>query len=99
MSTISYNYDTAAIRREAKKLKSCYDRLNDSALPRVKGIQSRLEGSFEGRTADALNTRLKGLRTEMAALSGEINGLYAALMNYANALEEADERLVRLMGK
>lgn len=99
MGTISYNYDTAAIRREARKLKSCYERLTDSAIPRVNGARSRLEGEFEGRAADALDSRLLQMRAEVKSLSNAIKGLYTALMRYADALEEADERMARLMGK
>ena len=99
MGTISYNYDTAAIRREARKLKSCYERLADSAVPRVNGVRAKLEGEFEGRAAAALDSRLLQMWAEVKGLSTEIKGLYTALMRYADALEEADERMARLMGK
>ena len=96
---ISYNYDTTAIRREARKLKSCYERLTDSAMPRVNGARSKLDGNFMGRTADALDESLARTQTQLKALSRDINGLYAALMRFADALEEADDRVAQLMRK
>ena len=58
MGTIRYDYDTAAVRTEARKLKKCFDRLNGSEIQRVKNVRARLDDGFEGSAAAALDGRL-----------------------------------------
>jgi len=96
MSNLSYDYDSAAVRREARKIKACRDRIESAALPRIKDARSALDDTFKGRTADALDNSLDQAQSKLKALYSELNGLYSALMHYADAIEEADEKVSRL---
>ena len=49
-----YDYDTAAIRAQARQIRSCRDKLTQTAEPRVRTIQNALNGRFVGLAADAL---------------------------------------------
>lgn len=99
MSSTSYNYDTAAIRREAQRILKCCNHIDGSALPRVDGARSKLEGNFKGRTADALDDSLTQAQKQLRELNEELRSLYSALMRYADALEAADARIAQLLGR
>lgn len=90
-------YDTAAIRREARKIQRCCNHIDNSALPRVKGARSQLDGNFKGHTADVLDNNLTEAQSKLKKLHDELNSLYLALMKYADALEEADRKMAQLM--
>ncbi len=97
MSNNGYDYDTAAIRREAQKIRRCADMLASSALPRLDRAGSRLDGNFMGRTADALEKTLGDSRRQLRTLQDDLACVSGALDRFANALEEADRRLADLM--
>lgn len=97
MNARIYEYDSEAVRREARKLQRCCERLDEGALPRVRSIRAELDGSFEGRAAEALDERLARALAELQGLRGGCNGLCSALTRYADALEEADRRVAELL--
>lgn len=93
----SYDYDTAAIRAQARQIRACREKLAETATPRLRTVQSTLEGNFIGRAAEALNERLESSRQELKRLEGELDMLCSSLNSYANALEEADRRAAQIM--
>lgn len=97
MSVKFYEYDSEAVRREARKFKKCCEQLDDSAIPRVKRIRADLEGNFEGETADALDGRLAEMANQIASLRGGCYSMYSTLMSYADALERADEKVAEML--
>lgn len=99
MSTKGYDYDTAAIRREARKLKRCCDCLKQSAMPEAEKTRQILDGNFAGRTADALDERLISIMKDVGLLQSNLNSIYAALMSFADELERRDAELARMMGE
>ena len=99
MGKVNYDYDTAAIRREARRIRDCSNRMESSAFQRVKDARAKLEGNFEGRTADALDESLNQTQSKLKALNAELKALYSALMSFADALEEADEQIARILSK
>ena len=88
----NYEYDTAAIRAQARRIKLCRDKLAQDATPRLRTVQNLLEGEFLGCAANALDQRLEKERAELKLLEGEMQLLYVGLMRYADALEEADRQ-------
>lgn len=94
----SYNYDTKAIRKQAREVKQYADMLSNSAVAKLDRTVNGLQGNFEGAAADALDKNLKETRRQVITLKNEINNLSSALNRYANALEEADRRAQQLMG-
>ncbi len=99
MSKVSYDYDSAAVRREAKKILACSEKVTNSALPRIKGARSKVEDDFKGSAAEALDNSLTRAQDQLNALKKELDTLYRALSRYADALEEADERVAQLLSK
>ena len=92
-----HTYDTAAIRGEARKILNCCNHVENSALPRVQGARSKLDGEFVGCAADALDESLDQSQKQLKKLNEDLSGLYTALMRYADALEEADRRIAQLL--
>jgi len=99
VSKVSYDYDTGAIRREAKRIGECSRHIESSAFQRVKEARARLEGNFVGRTADALDESLDLTEEKLKALNAGLKGLYTALMRFADELEKADAEVARLLSK
>lgn len=93
----SYEYDTAAIRAQARQIRACRNKLAQTATPRIRTVQDTLDGEFIGLAADALNERLEKAHREMKLLEGELDLLYSGMMRYADALEEADRRAAQVM--
>jgi len=96
MCPAEYDYDTAAIRREARKILRCCEQLEDSALPRVANARAKLDDNFMGRAADELDNSLEKAKQKVNALRSELMGLYRALNRFADDLEAADQRLAEL---
>lgn len=94
----TYDYDSAAVIREARKFKRCYEALDADALPNMERARAQLEGNFEGQAAAALEARLSEMLNEIRTLRGSCSGMYSALMDFAEALERADEQVAQLMG-
>ncbi|MBQ4159006.1 MAG: WXG100 family type VII secretion target [Clostridia bacterium] len=97
--SVSYDYDTAAIRREARKVKSCASKIEDTAMRRLSSTRLAIDGEFIGQTADALDDSLSKMQKKLKSLNSDLNSLYSALMRYADSLEEADERVSKLFSK
>lgn len=98
MRANGYEYDSDAVRAEARKFRQCCEDLEARALPRVKSISADLEDDFSGAAADALGRRLSELQEQIRALRGGCGGMYSALMNYAEALERADREVAEMFG-
>lgn len=99
MGNVTYDYDTAAIRREAKKIKVCRNVLENTALSKVNDVRSKLEDNFMGCTADALDESLTQIQRKLRTLNEELRSLQSALSNFADRLEEADDRVAQLLSK
>lgn len=92
-----YDYDTAAIRREAQKIKRCCDCIKQSAIPEAEKTRQILDGNFIGEAADALDERLVLLKKEIGTLGNNLNTVYTALMRFADELERRDAEIARIM--
>lgn len=90
-------YDTTAIRREANKLKSCYNQIDSAALDRVKKASGFVERDLRGGAADALAESLAQTAAQIKTLREDLRVTYQALFRFADALEEADEKAAKLM--
>lgn len=98
MSPGGYDYDTAEIRREARKIKRCCDCIAQSAIPEAEKTRQILDGNFEGQTAEALDARLVSLTKDIGLLRNNLSSVYTALMRFADELERRDAELARIMG-
>lgn len=90
---MAVTYDTGEIRRAARKIKSCAETLADSAEPKLNRVRSEIPENFQGKAAEALSDRVDDLYKDVRTIGGGLKSLYRALMNYAEALEEADRKI------
>ncbi len=86
-------YDTSEIRRAARIIKSSQERLHGSTVTKLRGVQSSLNGEFQGEAADALNTRLKKMDTDARRIEEKLEGMYSVLMRFAQRLDETDQKI------
>lgn len=86
-------YDTGEIRRAARKIKNCADNLAESAEPKLSRVRREIPDNFQGKAAEALNDRVDDLYKDVQTIGKGLKSLYRALINYAEALEEADREL------
>ena len=93
---MSFDYDTAEIRRAARTVRSCGENVS-SAQPKVRSVLSNLDGSFCGEAAKALTERLENIDADIDALNNGLNTLYRSLMQFADAVEEVDDKLAQAM--
>lgn len=95
MSDNQFEYDTAAVRREAAKFGKCCDMLDDRALPKVRSIRGILDGNFTGKAARALEQCLEDAEGQIKALRRNCESMCRTLNNYAAALERADREIAQ----
>lgn len=93
---MSFDYDTAEIRRAARTVRSCGENVNN-AKPKVSSVLSKLDGSFRGEAAKALTERLENIEADINALNNGLNTLYRTLTQFADAIEEADAKMAQSM--
>lgn len=86
-------YDTGEIRRAARKIKSCAENLADSAEPKLNRVRREIPDNFQGKAAEALSERVDDLYSDVRSIGKGLKSLYRALINYAEALEEADRKM------
>ena len=98
MNMSGYDYDTAAIRAEARKIKRCCDCLSQSAIPEAERTRQILDGNFAGLAADALDARLVSMAKDIGSLRSSLNSVYVALIKFADELERRDAEIARIMG-
>lgn len=91
--SIDYDYDSAAVRRAARKINSCAKTVKNDAAPKLKNVRGEVNSEFEGVAADALEDRLSDLYADVNAIAGGLTELSDALYDYAEALEETARRL------
>ena len=87
------DYDTAAIRAAARKLKNCARTLKDGASPQLTAIRGQIDPNLQGETGNALKARVNELSQDVNTIVGGINGLVRALEKYANELDAAALRV------
>lgn len=93
-----FEYDSTAVRREARKFRDCCEKLDGRALPKVRAIRNQLDGNFVGEAATALGRCLDDAEKQIKTLSGNCRSMCNALNNYAAALERADAEIAQMLG-
>lgn len=98
MSATKYDYDSTAVRREARKFKKCSEMLEQRAMPQAKSIGAQLDGNFRGQAADALDERLSQMQSQIRSLRARCDNMYSVLMKYADELERLDAEFAQMLG-
>lgn len=88
-----YDYDSAAVRAVARKIRNCANTVEQDAKSRVKSMRSEVASEFEGAAADALEDRLGDLGSDISSIASGLSGLSDVLFDYADELERTARRL------
>lgn len=90
-------YDSAEIRRAAGVIRNSRDRLSGTVMPGLRNVESELDGEFYGQAAEALTERLENMDADARRIEGKLDGLYNALMKFAQRMDEIDQELASQM--
>lgn len=90
-------YNTREIRRAASRIRQCAEELSSSTAPVLKKIQQEIPEFFDGDAADALGVRLQSEAEIAKSMCSALYNLSSALLSLAIKLEEADERISKMM--
>ena len=97
MNAVGFDYDTHEIRRRAKEIKACRDRVAEMRSSGVANVSRAVDGSFEGAAAQALRERLTKAQTELDRIYSDLNIMYKAVSAFAAKLEALDAELAKQM--
>jgi len=95
---MSYDIDTEAIRRVARKIGSIATSVQDLSSDDIPAIERSLDGNFEGEAAKALEEVLADLRKDVKGMGNGLKAIQQELLAYARRVDEADEKAAQLIG-
>ena len=89
-------YDTELIRQAAGKVRMMSSKLDDEAAYALRRARDTLD-DLTGQTAEAWDESLAQRLSAVRADAQRLSDIAARMRAYANALDEADQRLASLM--
>ena len=95
---MSYDIDTDAIRRVARKIGNIAASVQDLSSDDIPAIERSLDGNFEGEAANALEDVLADLKKDVKGMSNGLKAIQRELLAYAKRVDEADEKASQLIG-
>ena len=66
-------------------------------MPKVSSVRRSIDGEVEGAAADALEEKMGLLDADVQSIASALSTLSRALFRFADALDEADQRLKNTM--
>ena len=94
---MSYDIDTEAIRRVARKIGSIAASVQDLSTDDIPAIERGLDGNFEGEAAQALEEVLGDLKKDVRGMGNGLKAIQKELLAYARRVDEADEKAAQLI--
>ena len=94
---MSYDIDTEAIRRVARKIGSIATSVQDLSTDDIPTIERSLDGYFEGEAAKALEEVLGDLKKDVKGMGNGLKAIQRELLAYAKRVDEADEKAAQLI--
>ena len=94
---MSYDIDTEAIRRVARKIGSIATSVQDISTDDIPAIERSLDGNFEGEAAKALEEVLGDLQRDVRGMGNGLKAIQKELLAYAKRVDEADEKAAQLI--
>ena len=94
---MSFEVDTAEVRRAAKEIREIADNVKRLSSQDVRRMQSSVEENLEGETATALTEVLALLASDIKKISSGLDAIQEALYDYAERVEEADEEAEKMI--
>lgn len=92
-----FDYDSAAVRRAARQVRSCADIIEDGAQPKLRTVRGEVDDNIKGHAADVLTERLEDIDTDVRSIVNGLKSLSNALTSYAEALERTARELAEAM--
>lgn len=89
-------YDTTFLRRVAASVLDSGDHVSMISKNALSSIEADIPQQLDGAAADALEEAVSTLRAEITACGKNINKIGAWLNQYANELDEADQKTAEL---
>lgn len=89
-------YDSEKVRKAARAVRGVAEELSEGTTGSQRRAMQASE-PLEGKAAEAIRERLLEVRDQAQRLQGELSALAQELERYAEALEEAGERITRAM--
>ena len=93
----NFDYDSAAVRKAARQVRSCADIIEDGAQPRLRTVRGEIDDNIKGKAAEALSDRLDDIDSDVRAIVNGLKSLSNALTSYAEALERTARELAEAM--
>ena len=94
---MDYQVNTEEVRRAARELRAVEEEVRNLSSQNVRTMQAGVQESMEGETAEALNKILEELSADISKISSGIDAVRRALLDYAQRVEEADEKIQKLI--
>jgi len=92
---MGFEVDTSEVRRAAKEIKRIAESVSVLSSQNVNRMQSSVSQNLEGETADAIAEVLSDLSVDIRRISAALSDVQEALIDYAERIEEADEKAKR----
>ena len=94
---MSYDIDTEAIRRVARRIGSIATSVQDLSTDDIPAIERSLDGNFEGEAAKALEEVLFDLKKDVKSMGNGLKSIQKDLLAYAKRVDEADEKAAQMI--
>lgn len=89
---MGFEVDTSEVRRAAKEIKQVAQNVRALSDQDVKRMQNEVDQNLEGETANAIAGVLSDLSADIRRISSGLRDIEKALLDYAEAVEEADRK-------
>lgn len=93
------NYDTAAIRQAARKLKTAANTGADLKSSRIHTAGNEVKLALNGTASNALEKELSALRAELSMVTSAMEALSTSLTQLAGRLDTADREATEYINK
>ncbi|MGN0996875.1 MAG: WXG100 family type VII secretion target [Candidatus Ventricola sp.] len=94
---MSVKVDTSEVRRAAREVKRIAGNVRELSDQRVAKMRTTVSENLEGETAEAIAGVLADLSSDIRTISAGLKDVQAALLEYAQRVDEADEAAERLI--
>lgn len=87
---MGFEYNSEEVRRVANEIQAIAQNVKQLSNDNVAKMRGTVQENLKGDTADALETVLTDLSSDINKIGNGLDGLYKALMEYARKAEQAD---------
>lgn len=89
---MDFQVDTAEVRKAAAEIKAIADDVRQLSHGNVARMQSSVEETLKGDTANAIVEVLKTLSADIGKIGSGLDNIQSELLKYVERVEEADRK-------